>query len=73
MAKRRRSPKSCAKRRVKIGRRTFMAKPSGCGGPKRKRKLPAALRVWSTAAKKCPGKVGSAKKTSCMKQYVRSH
>lgn len=66
--------KACKRVRVKIGRRTFMArKGSGCG-PRRKRALPAALRVWSRAAKTCAKKgvkVGTKKMGACMRAQVK--
>lgn len=65
--------KACRRVRVKIGRRTFMArKGSGCT-PRRKRKLPEGLRVWARAAKACAARgmvVGTRKMGSCMRAQV---
>lgn len=66
--------KACKRVRVKIGRRTFMARKGSSCGPRRKHKLPAALRVWARAAKACrgQGKIGSGKRTSCLRRHANA-
>lgn len=67
---------ACKVVRVKIGRRSFMAhKGDSCRKRAKRRGTPAAFKPWARAAKACKGKgkIGSSKRTSCMKAHVRAH